>query len=623
MFWLFFLLAAGLTAQTFEQHALAISRDIEARHLPFGTIQDPIYAGPDSNEIIGYTRCGDSAIWTGHYLAAESFRYSVTRSAEALAAADRALRGIEQLVNVTGSSNLLARCAVSVDSRFAAGILSEESQHDQHTTTIDGREWRWIGNTSRDQYMGVMFGLSTAYERIEDPTIRARISGVITRLVNKLLENNWNVVMPNGRSSTTFIIRPEQQASILQVARQVNPSRFARIYDDWRPGILGLGTAIALEAMDPHASYFKFNLNAITFHNLVRLEPRGTERLTDYWNTYENFRNTVRFHQNAHFNAIDRVLRGPDGRRDAETIELLNEWLKRPRRDFWVDVRGRYPSCADDRACSPIPVADRVTTDFVWQRSPFQLFGGGSGRVEPAGIDFILPYWMSRAYGVASSVAVVSAASGAAGVAPGGIATAYGTGLGATGARVEIRDAAGITHVARLFHVSDQQINFEMPAAIATGQATFTVVKADGTRADAFVSVQPVAPALFTANMGGTGPAAGIALRTERDGRLTQLPLATCFRALLCSTVAIDVGDRPVYLSLFGTGIRHRSSLDAVRVTIHSKPARVLYAGAQPEFAGLDQLNVEIPRDARGAGETDLIVTVDGVQSNAVRVRID
>jgi uncharacterized protein (TIGR03437 family) len=620
---LFFLCAVELSAQTFEQHAISISRDIEARHLPFGTIQDPIYAGPDSNEIIGYTRCGDSAIWTGHYLAAESYRYSVTRSADALAAADRALRGLEQLVRVTGEDRVLARCTLPADSPFAAGILSEESHHDQHRAVIDGRDWHWVGNTSRDQYMGAMFGLSVACERIDDASIRARIATLVTRLVDRLLEKNWSVVMPGGRSSTTFAIRPEQQASILQVARQVNPARFSRVYDDWRPGFLGLGTALAIDALDPHGSYFKFNLAAITFYNLVRLEPRGTERLTEYWNTYEKFHNTVRLHQNAHFNAIDRVLRGPEGRRDAETIELLNEWLKRPRRDFGVDVRGKYPSCSDDRSCNVIAVADRVTTDFVWQRSPFQLFGGGSGRVESSGIDFILPYWMSRAYGVTSAVAVVSAASGAMGVAPGAIASAYGAGFGASGARLEVRDSAGAVHVARVFYASDQQINFEVPAAVATGQATFTVVKPDGTRADSFVTLQRVAPALFTANMSGQGPAAGVALRTERDGRLTQQPLASCFGPLLCQTVEVEVGDRPVYLSLFGTGFRHASSPDAVRVTIRSRPARVLYAGAQPEFAGLDQLNVEIPQGARNAGETDLILTVDGLQSNAVRVRIE
>ena len=66
----------------------------------------------------------------------------------------------------------------------------------------------------------------------------------------------------------------------------------------------------------------------------------------------------------AHFNVIDHALNGADSTRD------------------------------------PLPVAQRIPTDFLWQRSPFQLDGGGSGRIESAGIDYILPYWMARYYGV-------------------------------------------------------------------------------------------------------------------------------------------------------------------------------------------------------------------------------
>ena len=64
-----------------------------------------------------------------------------------------------------------------------------------------------------------------------------------------------------------------------------------------------------------------------------------------------------------------------------------------------MDNHGKYTACGD-QACNPIPVPDRVTTDYLWQRSPFQLSGGGSGRIENAGIDYILPYWMGRYYGV-------------------------------------------------------------------------------------------------------------------------------------------------------------------------------------------------------------------------------
>jgi len=82
---------------------LAISRNIQARHLPHGTMLDPVFAGPHSDRIVGYTRAGDSAIWTGHYLAAESFRYKVRRDPEALTSIRVALSGIERLIDVTGS----------------------------------------------------------------------------------------------------------------------------------------------------------------------------------------------------------------------------------------------------------------------------------------------------------------------------------------------------------------------------------------------------------------------------------------------------------------------------------------------------------------------------------------
>src|SRR5579862_3426172 len=109
--------AAMLCLRAFatEADALAISANIQAIHVPYGTILDPIYAGPASSQIIGYTRCGDSAIWTGHYLAAEAFRYNVTQSPDALSNVQQAIAGIKSLIDVTGT-NLLARCVVPLNS---------------------------------------------------------------------------------------------------------------------------------------------------------------------------------------------------------------------------------------------------------------------------------------------------------------------------------------------------------------------------------------------------------------------------------------------------------------------------------------------------------------------------
>jgi hypothetical protein len=98
---------------------------------------------------------------------------------------------------------------------------------------------------------------------------------------------------------------------------------------------------------------------------------------------------------------IDRALNGANSTRDPATASYLFQWLFRPTRDFYVDLRGQYSSCvSSDQSCDPLPVEWRVPTDFLWQRSPFHLDGGGSGLIESAGIDYILPYWMARYYNV-------------------------------------------------------------------------------------------------------------------------------------------------------------------------------------------------------------------------------
>lgn len=382
-----------------EPDALAISANIQDRHMPFGTILDPIFAAPDSDQITGYTRCGDSAIWTGHYLAAEAFRYKVTQSADALANANRALDGLTLLADVTGT-DLLARCAVPVSSDFAAGIAQEEASNGVWFGSANGQAYMWVGHTSRDQYLGAMFGLAAAYDTIDDAGVRGKASALASRLLQFLVDRSWNVELPDGSISTTFLVRPDEQLGLLQIGRHLNAAQFGELYQRLSAEAPLVPVPVGVDASDPAGSYFKFNLDAINFDHLLPLETNFFRRWF-YGSAYATFRATVAGHQNAFFNMIDRAIHGPDGDRDRETAELLDEWLQRPRRDIPVDLRGVYASCGSyDQACDPIPVARRVPTDFLWQRSPFQLVGGGIGLIESAGIDYILPYWMARYYGV-------------------------------------------------------------------------------------------------------------------------------------------------------------------------------------------------------------------------------
>jgi len=388
-----FLLAAACYGR--QSDALAIDALIQSRHLPFGGILDPIFATPDSQAISGYTRCGDSALWTGHYLAAESYRYKVSGDPAALSNAQAALAYLKTLVDVTGT-DLLARCVVPINSNYAAGITSEESANGIH----ESGDNYWIGNTSRDEYIGVFFGLSAAYDLLGAGTQPA-IQALVTRMLNFLDAHAWTIVMPDDSISTTFIIRPDEQLGLLQIGRQVNSAQFASAYQN-AAGVDSsiAGIPVAVDSADDRDSYFKFNLDAINLFNLIRLETDG-KLLAGYQSIYQIFHNAVKNHMNAHFNMIDRALNGANSRRDLETVSYLRQWLFRPRRDLDVNLEGQYPSCVStDQSCDPLPVVVRIPTDFLWQRSPFQLTGGGSGLIESSGIDYILPYWMARYYNV-------------------------------------------------------------------------------------------------------------------------------------------------------------------------------------------------------------------------------
>jgi hypothetical protein len=99
---------------------------------------------------------------------------------------------------------------------------------------------------------------------------------------------------------------------------------------------------------------------------------------------------------------IECALTGPEPTRDAETISSLEQLLCRGFRNRPVDLNPKYKACDLNKACDPIPVVERPYADFLWQRDPFGMKCDGDCdcSLESPGIDFILPYWMARYYGV-------------------------------------------------------------------------------------------------------------------------------------------------------------------------------------------------------------------------------
>jgi uncharacterized protein (TIGR03437 family) len=60
-----------------------------------------------------------------------------------------------------------------------------------------------------------------------------------------------------------------------------------------------------------------------------------------------------------------------------------------------------------------------------------------------------------------------------------------------------------------------------------------------------------------------------------------------------------------------------------VQCLIGGTPAAVAYAGAQPTYEGLDQINVVIPASMAGKGLVSVQVIVDGFASNSLQVEFE
>lgn len=260
---------------------------------------------------------------------------------------------------------------------------------------------------------------------------------------------------------------------------------------------------------------------------------------------------------------------------------------------------------------------------------------------DPAGAG-VLPLASANAAATiaGSAIAFLSAASFAGGpiLAPDSIVASFGLDLAAAteaasvlplptslaGTTVTVTDSAGAQLPAPLFFVSPNQVNYLLPAAAADGIATVTIRNRDGVASTGLIRIAPVAPGLFSANANGLGIAAAYVLRVAADGSQRTEEIIR-FDSTTNRFVAVPIefgpaGDR-LFLVLFGTGLRKRSALENATASIGGLSLPVGFAGPQGSLAGLDQVNLELPRSLAGRGEVNVLLSLDGVPANLVQVQ--
>lgn len=202
--------AAGATASEFfalrtaadttspgwlEQKAREYNIDYQKRFSPYGL----------SLEIDGsgaYESYGDSAIWTGTYLAGAAYYYAVTGEEFARHNLDKALAATTKLREITGVPGLIAR-AYEFDEwkgKRAKPYIQDNPAGNSYVLT-DGpyKGWRFISTASRDQYTGVFWGNATVFDLFDDPDFKRRSSENIVSMASHIWDNKMRIMDRDGK----------------------------------------------------------------------------------------------------------------------------------------------------------------------------------------------------------------------------------------------------------------------------------------------------------------------------------------------------------------------------------------------------------------------------------------
>lgn len=238
---------AGADTQALDEADLAAALEVEEQILDnmwFGQILEIDYAAgqPRTRENIVHAGAfGDSALWTGTYLAAESYRYATAEAKidegvdvglwtgqrdDALERIEQMVKKFHLLINISknwqhdfeltteppgfgggvfpSEPGLLFRACVPTDApSFATWSEPRGRRVFGPIPWDDGKEYWCEDGTSRDAYAGTTFGLLTAFDLVSPdvPWMRAMIRNDIMAMTAFTLKYAWTTPRPHGRIS--------------------------------------------------------------------------------------------------------------------------------------------------------------------------------------------------------------------------------------------------------------------------------------------------------------------------------------------------------------------------------------------------------------------------------------
>ncbi len=393
---------------TLADKSKAFVERVQKRHVRWGMTSDSILQTPGDLSTNKTVSSDNDGLWTQMYVAAEAFRYSVTKAPDARANAKAGFEAMLRLEEITGLSGFHARSIIKI----GEDIQPKDGEwHD----TADGK-WRWKGDTSSDEIVGHYFGYAVYYDLVADEAERQKIRGVITRMTDHILNNNYQLIDTDGKRTRwgwwgpdaiwedpdELGLRALHMLAHLRTAQYItgNP-RYEQAYQE----LIGKHNYHLLTRNQKinypgRVNHSDDELAFLSYYPLLIYEKDAKLRGV-YLESLERAWQVERPERGPLWNFIYGACSGAkefdreDSIRTLREIPMdLVEWTVTNSHRLDVPMDLLADRFNRKQALIVLPYDELPMTK--WNGNPYRIDGGNGGRSEDDGAYFLLPYWMGR-----------------------------------------------------------------------------------------------------------------------------------------------------------------------------------------------------------------------------------
>ena len=401
------------TKMMLQSKAGLFEQRVRQRHDRYGLVSDSHLKIPgdlSTNETVANDNDG---LWTSIYMAAECFRFAVTKDPEAKKNAIRAYEAMEKLESVTGIPGFPARSFVPV---------SENTGNDGEWHLSKDGKWKWKGDTSSDEIVGHMFAYPLFYDLVADGEYKDRVRGLVSRIMNNIVSHNYTLTDADGKPTRWGIWNPDSLNSSSQWSyeRGINSLQMLSFL---KAAYHVTGEQKFMDSYQNLISEFHFDRNMIQqkmygpfdinhsddelaflpYYILFRY-INDTDPVDIYRKSIQRSWEIERADRIPIWNLIASIsLKKDCGLNNALDelqlipMDLISWRMENSHRwDFPEDqLTDRF---GFKQSVRPIPTPERAISK--WNSNTYIYDSGTDGSSEDDGAFFLLPYWMGRYHGL-------------------------------------------------------------------------------------------------------------------------------------------------------------------------------------------------------------------------------